>query len=307
MSNHYWGESVMNDQAQALRNRILRDKADEVVEKEITKPEKPMKIITITSGKGGVGKSNFSTNVAIALSEYSKSPVILDADFGLANVEIILGERPKYNLGHLIQKKCTLEELVTPTRHGVSFISGGSGVKDMMFLTPSQIDEIGDELGKLEGTTDVLIIDTGAGINDIVLKFSKMADEVYLIVTPEPASMTDAYALVKTLVSDFNIIPDIKVIINKADSKEEAHEVFHKISYVAKQFLKLELTYGGYVPYDAKLFEAVKKQEPVTVYAPKAQSSHAYHAVARNMAKMENLEEKTKLGWKDRFKMIFSK
>lgn len=288
----------MNDQAQMLRNRVG-------AVKNMTVPK--MKIITVTSGKGGVGKSNFTTNVAVALSQYDKKPIILDADFGLANVEIILGQRPKYNLTHLIHNQCKTQEIVTHTPYDVSFISGGSGIKEMLFLNQSQLDYIGDELSKLEEMTDILLIDTGAGINDIVLKFSAMADEVYLVVTPEPASITDAYALVKTVVKDFNIRPTIKVVINKAANKEEAHDVFHKISYVSSQFLGMELIYAGYIPYDHKLFEAVKSQKPVLSYDPKCSASNAYRAIARSILEIDETDKRFKKSWRDKFKEVFGR
>ncbi|MGL5677365.1 MAG: MinD/ParA family protein [Cellulosilyticaceae bacterium] len=284
----------MNDQAQMLRNRVAQ-----------VSNQSKMKIITITSGKGGVGKSNFTTNIATALSQYGKSPIILDADFGLANVEIIYGQRPKYNLTHLIHGQCTTKEIITPTPYGVSFISGGSGVKEMLFLGPQELDMISNQLETLEEMTDLLLIDTGAGINDIILKFSELADEIYLVVTPEPASITDAYALIKTLVKDFQMKPYVKVVINKAMNKQEAHEVFQKISYVSQQFLNLTIHYAGFVPYDPKLFEAVKNQKPVVVYDEKSMATAAYKAIAKNILCMEVTEEKSNEGWKEKFKKVF--
>lgn len=287
----------MNDQAQHLRNKV--DKVKDISQSR-------MKIITITSGKGGVGKSNFSTNLAIALANHEKKPIILDADFGLSNVEIIYGQRPAYHMMHLMNNLCTLEELITPTPYGVSFISGGSGIKEMLFLDNTQLNQIGHTLAQLEQLTDLVIIDTGAGINEIVLKFSEMADEVYVIVTPEPASITDAYALIKTVVKDFKLKPKINIVINKANDKEEAHEVYKKISYVSKQFLNIAIDYAGYIPYDPKLFEAVKKQKPVIVYDPQATSSRAYQAIARNLLNLPQ-QMNHKIGWKEKFISVFSK
>ncbi len=285
----------MSDQAQMLRDRVEEGRQAQ---------QSKMKIITITSGKGGVGKSNFTTNIAMALAKYGKHPIILDADFGLANVEIIYGQRPKYNLTHLINHTCQTKDLLTSTPYGVSFISGGSGVKDMLFLDHGQIDYIGDALGQLETMTDILLVDTGAGINDIILKFSGMADEVYLIVTPEPASITDAYALIKTVTKDFNLDLKVKVVINKASDKQEAHQVFNKINHVSQQFLGIQLHYAGYVPYDTKLFEAVKHQVPVMAYDENCQASAAYQAIARSMLA---LPQPDKAPWRTRFKSIFGR
>ncbi|MDA3732607.1 MinD/ParA family protein [Niameybacter massiliensis] len=286
----------MNDQAQALRDLVSKK----------NQPMQKMKIITVTSGKGGVGKSNFTTNLALSLKEYGKTPVILDADFGLANVEIILGQRPKYNLSHLIHKKCTFSELVCESQYGIPFISGGSGVKDMLFLSQDEMDTIANQLTELEQRTDLLLIDTGAGINEIVLKFCQLADEVYVIVTPEPASMTDAYALIKTLVKDFSLTPQFNIVINKAMNREEAHDVYRKMAYVVKEFLQASIRYAGYIPYDPKLFEAVKNQRPVIHYAPKCSASEAYKAIGRSILNMPEPERSLKTSWLDKFKKVFS-
>ena len=286
----------MNDQAQALRDLVSKQ----------SKNNSKMKIITVTSGKGGVGKSNFTTNLALSLKEYGKTPVILDADFGLANVEIILGHRPAHNLSHFIQHKCTFEEVICESQYGVPFISGGSGVKDMLFLSPKEMDTIANELIKLEERTDLLLIDTGAGIKEVVLKCCQIADEVYVVITPEPASMTDGYALIKTLIKDFNITPNFNIVINKAMDKKEAHEIYNKMAYVAGQFLNTSIRYAGYVPYDSKLFEAVKQQQPITQYAPKSPSSEAYRAIGRVLLNLPEPEKQGKINWIDKFKKVFS-
>lgn len=291
----------MSDQAAQLRQIVSQMNGEE-------KKANKIKVITITSGKGGVGKSNFTTNLALCLKKLGKEPLILDADFGLANIEIIFGERPQYNLSHLVNKQCNIEEIITRSKYGVPFISGGSGVKDMLFLTDKQLDDIASSFVKLEDMADILLIDTGAGINEIVLKFSMIADEVYVVVTPEPASITDAYALIKTLVKDFNILPQFKIVINKAASKQEAHEVFSKLAYVANQFLTIQLQYTGYIPYDDKIFQAVKRQEPVVVYDPRAHASMAYYEISKSIFPSESSEnELSKKNWIQTFKSVFKR
>lgn len=294
---------MMSDQAQLLR-QMVNDK-----EEQFASLKKEMHIITVASGKGGVGKSNFSVNLALALKELGKNPIILDADFGLANVEIILGEQPRYNLSHLIKGECYIDDLVTTSKHGISFISGGSGIKDMNFLPSYQITKISHELAQLNELTDILIIDTGAGINDIVVKFCSLADQVYVVVTPEPTSITDGYALLKTLINHFELKIAVKIVINKADSQNEAHEVFKKLSYVCKIFLKFEVDYAGFIPYDYQLFKAVKEQVPVFKYAPQSKASTAYHQMATlylgslGMA-MKKVQKKE--NWVGKFKRLFS-
>ncbi len=291
----------MNDQAEQLRKMVSS------VSKEV-KPISHMKIVTIASGKGGVGKSNFVVNLSLCLKDLGKSPIILDADFGLANVEIILGERPKYNLAHLIKDECELKDLITKSKYDISFISGGSGIKEMIFLPNEKIEEIGNILVQLEEMTDILLVDTGAGINDIVLKFCMLAHEVFIIVTPEPTSITDAYALIKTLINVLPVKPDIKVVISKAEDREEAYDVFNKLAYVTKSFLDLTINYAGFIPYDEMVLSAVKKQIPIFLHDRRAKASMAYYQISKNIVEYTGEEEKqeTKNSWLHRFKRIFS-
>lgn len=294
---------MMSDQAQLLR-QMVNNKGD-----QSPSSKREMHIITVASGKGGVGKSNFSVNFALALKALGKNPIILDADFGLANVEIILGEQPRYNLSHLIKGECQISDLVTTSKHGISFISGGSGIKDMNFLPSYQITQISNQLDKLSELTDILIIDTGAGINDIVIKFCDLADQVYIVVTPEPTSITDGYALLKTLISNFGFKSAVRLVINKADSQSEAHEVFNKLRYVCKNFLEFEVDYAGFIPYDDQLFKAVKEQVPIFKYAPSSKASTAYYQMAKLYLAslgmtMEQVQRKE--NWVSKFKRLFS-
>lgn len=289
----------MNDQAYALRDRMAQKQKE-------TKKKSAMRIITVTSGKGGVGKSNFTINLALCMKELGNTPLILDADFGLANVEIILGERPKFNLGHYMNGHCTMDELICKSQYGIPFISGGSGVKEMLFLNAHQVNYIANGLSEIEAFADTLLIDTGAGINEIVMKFCEIAEEVIVIVTPEPASITDAYALIKTLHKTLEVSPKFRIVINKASSLQEAQEVFQKIRYVTVQFLGAELVYGGYIPYDQKLFESVKAQKPIRIYDYRSRSSQAYEVTARSLIPMEQ-EQSMGENWLERFKKVFSR
>lgn len=295
---------MSSDQAQLLRQLVngqSESKEDNI--------QRDMHIITVASGKGGVGKSNFSVNLALALQGLGKNPIILDADFGLANVEVILGEHPKYNLSHLINGECRIGDLVTKSQYGISFISGGSGIRDMSFLPSYQISDISRKLGELSSLTDILIIDTGAGINDIVVKFCNLADEVYVVVTPEPTSITDSYALLKTLINNFKLKTKVKLMINKADSQKEAHDVYKKLNYVCENFLQHPVDYAGFVPYDEELFRAVKEQVPIFRYNMRAKASMAYYQIAKayliglgEQVKKESMKE----NWVNRFKRLFS-
>lgn len=298
---------MSHDQAQLLRQMV-----NGKLEEKPIKHQKEMYIITVASGKGGVGKSNFSVNLALALKGLGKNPIILDADFGLANVEVILGEHPKYNMSHLINGECQMKDLISKSKYGVSFISGGSGIKDMSFLPSYRIADISRKLGQLSEVTDILIIDTGAGINDIVVKFCNLAEQVFIIVTPEPTSITDSYALLKTLVSNFGLESRVKLIINKADSQKEAHEVYRKLRHVCQQFLQFPVDYAGFVPYDEQVFRAVKEQVPIFKYNLHAKSSRAYYQIAKAylMELGEQVEQNANMGnekenWLSKFKRLF--
>ncbi|WP_054738647.1 MinD/ParA family protein [Cellulosilyticum ruminicola] len=291
----------MNDQAQVLRTLMANNGNGDIFSKNSN-----MKVITVASGKGGVGKSNFSVNLALALKELGKKPLILDADFGLANVEIILGERPKYNLSHVLNEQCSMQEIVTESKYGVSFISGGSGIKDMMFLTPTQIDKVGRGIASLEEMSDLLVVDTGAGINEIVLKFCRLAQDVYIIITPEPTSITDGYALIKTIANQMTEHVRVNIIVNKAASRQEAVQVFNNLQSVAKAFLKLEIQYAGFIPYDEKLFMAGKNQVPIAIYDQRAKSSVAYREIAKQICDVKESDEGEKRNLLNKFKSLFS-
>lgn len=267
----------MNDQAHVLREMINS-------QKENIDPSS-MHIIVVTSGKGGVGKSNLSVNLALALQALGKKSIILDADLGLANVEIILGEAPKYNLSHLLSHECELNQIITESKYGISYISGGAGIKELCFLSEMQLEEVSRQLVKLSDLTDLLIIDTGAGINESVLKFCELANEIYVVVTPEPTSITDSYALIKTLVKNHPLKGGLKLLINKAESQQEAHQVFNKLNYVCEKFLSFPVKYAGFIPYDDIVFKAVKQQKPAFIYERYAKVSRAYYEVARAFLK----------------------
>ncbi|NLL72046.1 MAG: MinD/ParA family protein, partial [Clostridiales bacterium] len=231
------------DQAENLRKIV----------KEQNSPRHLSRVITVTSGKGGVGKSSISINLAIALSRLGKRVVILDADFGLANVEVMLGVRPKYNLADLMFRGKNLSDIVTKGPENIGFISGGSGIQELTNLTKDQIIYLIRKLVELDKTADIIIIDTGAGINDSVLEFVAASSEILLVTTPDPTSITDAYALLKTLnrKSDFSRDDtDIKVIANRVSSDDNGEDIYEKLNVVSNRFLNLRLEYLGYVPLD---------------------------------------------------------
>lgn len=254
------------------------DQADKLREKvELLKEQAPTsRVIAVTSGKGGVGKTSLSVNLALQFQEQGKKVVILDADFGLANVEIMLGIRPQYNLADLIFNNKSIEEIITQGPMGVGFISGGSGVQDLVNLDKEKLKKLIAKLVKLDSLYDVIIIDTGAGIADSVIEFVLSSPEVLLVVTPEPTSITDAYSLLKAVnrKKDFNREQkSIKVVANRVENDEEGQEIYEKISVVASKFLNIEMEYLGYIPQDKRLTNAVVEQKPVSIHYPNSESA----------------------------------
>ncbi|NLY49106.1 MAG: MinD/ParA family protein [Clostridiales bacterium] len=275
------------DQAEKLRKIVSEQNI----------PRRTSRVITVTSGKGGVGKSSIAVNLAIALSRLGKKVVILDADFGLANIEIMLGIRPIFNLADLMFRGKSLSDIITMGPENIGFISGGSGIQELTNLTKDQIVYMIRKLVELDRTADIIIIDTGAGIDDSVLEFVAASSEVLLIATPEPTSITDAYALLKTLKrkSEFSIADTtIKMITNKVTPDEDGEEIFEKLNIVVNRFLKIKMVYMGHIPVDKAVSKSVMKQRPAIVEYPNSEFSRLITGFARQLcdAEPENTQGK---------------
>lgn len=276
------------DQAEQLRKMMQQ------AEK---KPE--ARVITVTSGKGGVGKTSISLNLAIQLAKLGKKVVVFDADFGLANIEVMLGIRPQYNLADMIFRGKELKEIITPSEDGISFISGGSGIQELAVMSREQVLSLTGKLAELDEFADVIIIDTGAGISDSVLEFVVASSEVLLVVTPEPTSIIDAYALLKALNRKEEYSKEnttIKIVSNKARSDAEGQSIFQKMSVVADKFLEVPLVYMGAVPMDDQIPNAVMRQKPLSIVNPDAAAVKAIRQLAKKLLEMDNLEETGKQG-----------
>lgn len=270
------------DQAEKLRNIIKKENTFQI----------KSRVITVTSGKGGVGKSNLAINLAIAMSRMGKKVVVLDADFGLANIEVMLGIRPKYNLADLMFRGKSLLDIITEGPEGIGFISGGSGIKELTNLTKEQLINLSWRLEELDKRADVVIIDTGAGISDNVMEFVTLSAEVLLVVTPEPTSITDAYALLKTLDRRPEFAREhcnIKLIANRTTNEKEGQELFEKLSLVADKFLNISLEYTGSIPVDKNINKAVMKQKAVSIAFPDSISSKAIEEVTEKI--LDNSEK----------------
>ncbi len=245
------------------------------------------RVITVTSGKGGVGKSSISVNLAIELARMGKRVLIMDVDFGLANIEVMLGIRPEYNLADMMFRGKSLADIVIKGPEGIGFISGGSGIHELTSLTREQIVNLTMRLVELDEMVDIVIIDTGAGIADAVLEFVSASTEVLLVATPEPTSITDAYALLKTLYrkSEFSAENTrIKVIANRVTAQNEGRELFEKINLVVKKFLKFGMEYLGDIPQDEQVSKAIIRQKPVVLSAPDSGAGKALRKLATKLA-----------------------
>ena len=256
------------DQAEQLRNIV----------KQQNKKQRSARVITVTSGKGGVGKSNVSVNLAIQMSRLGKRAVILDADFGLANIEVMLGTRPQYNLADMMFRGKDVKDIICTGPEDIGFISGGSGLREMTNLNKDQILSLVRTMYELDHYADVVIIDTGAGISDTVIELVASSSEVLLVATPEPTSITDAYALLKTLHRHDGFeagSTSIKMIGTRIQSYEEGKELYLKLNTVVNKFLGMEMEYLGAIPYDECLPRAVMQQQPVSLAYPDAPSARA--------------------------------
>lgn len=265
------------DQAQQLRN---------VIKKHNQVNQNTARVVTVTSGKGGVGKSNLAVNLAVQLRKEGKRVVIFDADFGLANVEVMFGAIPQYNLSDFIYRGKGIKEIITPGPMDIGFISGGSGIIGLNNLYREQIMYLVKSIDELNEIADFIIIDTGAGISDQVLEFVMASPEVLLVSTPEPSSLTDAYSLLKALYRNPNFVAGsttIHVVSNRVNSMEEGQAVYDKLNSVVSQFLHGKLNYLGMIPADTALEKAVRQQQTVSLLEPNAKSAKAFEVLAGNL------------------------
>lgn len=268
------------------------------------------RVITVTSGKGGVGKSNLSINLAIQFRKMGKRVIILDADFGLANIEIMFGTVPKHNLCDLIYQGKNIREIITWGPMDVGFISGGSGIAGMSNLSRDYLNYIIQNLSELDSIADIIIVDTGAGIADAVLEFLVASGEILLVTTPEPTSITDSYSLLKALYRHPRFKEDmtkVKMVANKVKNEAEGEVLFQKLNAVIARYLKIPMTYLGSVPQDVQINRAVMQQTPVSLQNPGSKAALAYEVIASRLLDKEETERQPKRGMAAFFSHIISK
>lgn len=244
----------------------------------------PVKVIAITSGKGGVGKTNVSVNLSVALSETGRQVMLMDADLGLANVDVLLGMNPRNNLSHVIAGECSLQDIIIEGPADILVVPASSGVKRLSELNIIEHAGLIRAFSELHHNIDTLVVDTAAGINESVVSFSRAAQEVVVVVCDEPASITDAYALIKVLNRDYGL-QHFRVLANMADSAQEGLELFRKMRRVTDRYLDVTLEYIGSVPQDDYLKKAVRKQRAVVHAYPRSRSSMAFRTLAQKIEK----------------------
>ncbi len=287
----------MADQAEKLR---------ELVKARTSAPEgsaspKKTRVITVTSGKGGVGKTNISVNLALAYARLGKKVILLDADLGLANVNVVLGVIPKYTLYHMIRQQKTMKEILTPTDYGISFVAGASGFTKIANLNDAERASFIQELSTLS-EADILIIDTSAGVTKNVLDFVAAADDTLIVTTPEPTAITDAYGIIKIIATEFTTNDmGLKLIVNRVGSVVEGKKVAERVINIASQFLNVKVDYLGYVYEDPNVQASVLKQRPFSIQDPKSRASQCLMNIVSRMEKVEYREGRGISGFLSRF------
>jgi flagellar biosynthesis protein FlhG len=241
-----------------------------------------IKVIAVSGGKGGVGKTNVSLNTAISLAQLGKRVLVLDADLGLANVDVMLGLRVRRNLSHVMSGECELDEIIIEGPAGIKIIPATSGTQSMVDLTPSEHAGLIRAFSDMQTQFDILIIDTAAGISDMVLSFARASQDVMLVVVDEPTSITDCYALMKLLSRDHGVFK-FKVVANMVRTPKEGDQLFAKLTKVTDRFLDVALELVGVIPFDEHIRKSVRKQQVIVEAFPNAPAARAFTMLAKRI------------------------
>ena len=294
----------MGDQANKLREIVKKVNNDNVLTTSIESLKTNAKVITVTSGKGGVGKTNITVNLAIALSKLGHRVVVIDADLGLANIDVLLGTMPKYSLVDVIKNGKNVMDVLCTGPQKVKFISGGSGVEELTRLTPTELESFVKNIALLDKIADVILIDTGAGISENVIRFVMAADDVVVVTTPEPTAITDAYAVIKSI-GIRNKNKPVKLIINKTETAIEAQTAMQKLNAASKKFLEVKLQFLGYITNDPLVAKAVKQQKAFSLAFPECMASKNLNEIAKKIMPKNESSSKN-VGIKGFFSKFFT-
>lgn len=263
---------------------MLMSKAFTNQDRDTQQMNRPVRVVAITGGKGGVGKTNVSVNLGVALANQGQKVMLLDADLGLANLDVLLGLQPAYNLAHVIKGERSLEEIIITGPSGIKVVPAASGMQAMARLSSAEHAGLINAFSEIGTTLDVLLIDTAAGISDSVVSFTQAAQEVLVVVCDEPASITAACALIKVL-SRGRHLPRFHILANMARSAQEGRELFNKLDRVTDQSLDVTLEFFGVVPFDDYLRKAVRQQSAVVDCYPGSKSAMAFMHLARKVSR----------------------
>jgi len=246
-------------------------------------PGRIVRVVAVTSGKGGVGKTNVTANLAVALAHLGRRVMVLDADLGLGNLDVLLGLTPKFSLAHVLSGQRRLREVLVPGPGGITVLPAGSGFQDLTALSDHQIRELQSEMDELQEETDILLIDTGAGIGRNVTSFATMAQDIIVVAAPEPTSLTDAYALMKVLSTQYGE-RRFRLLVSMTRFPTDGQDVYRKLSLVAERFLHISINFLGSIPFDPRLAEAVCQQRPLVELYPQSKAAQAFLDLAHDLA-----------------------
>jgi flagellar biosynthesis protein FlhG len=280
----------MEEQAEGLKE-LMEDSfpsnSSSSSEKTSAKKDHNTRIIAVTSGKGGVGKTNFAVNMAIAYAQLGKKVILIDGDLGMANVNVLLNVVPQYNLMHVINKKKSMKQIILDTEFGIKFIAGANGFSKIANLSVDELEYFANQFSTL-GNADIIIIDTGAGIANNVLQFVAAADEVYVVTTPEPTAITDAYGIIKIITTEIvDRVVNIKLIVNRVHSADEGKRISERIITIVGQFLNYKVEYLGCIYEDPIVQASVIRQKPFIVVNPTSKPAVCLKHIVGRIEKTE--------------------
>ncbi|MGR6836140.1 MinD/ParA family protein [Syntrophomonas erecta] len=295
----------MNDQADKLRQMAYKVKQQ--IELELAQDQKKTRVVVVSSGKGGVGKSTLALNLALTLCSKGKKVLLMDADLGTANLDIMLGIIPKYNIYHVVQGRKTVQDIIIPGPAGISILPGGSGIQELANLSTAELKRLLVEMGKIDGTYDFMILDTGAGISSSVITFLLAADDAVIIIAPEPTALADAYGLVKTM-DRCSYQGNIGIVINRVQDKSEGIAVAEKFKMVCQKYLSLKVILLGWVVNEPLVGEGIRRQQPFIHLYPRSTAARNIFCIADNLLndhdQEDTLEDIKNMGIRNFFKKI---
>lgn len=281
----------MDEQASELRELMHNEKPEQ---------QHHTRVIAITSGKGGVGKTSIAINMAIAYAQTGKKVILIDCDMGMANVNVMMGIMPQYNLIHVINGQKKMSEIIQNTEFGIKFVAGANGFSKIANLSSQELDNFAKQFNTL-GDADIIIIDTGAGVADNVLKFIAAADEVFVVTTPEPTAITDAYGIIKIITTELNKGIQLNLIVNRAKNAAEGKRISERIINIVGQFLNFKVNYIGYVYDDPSVQNSITRQKPFIVVNPSSKPSICVKHIVSRIEKVPVNDELGVSGFLKRF------